>query len=241
MKPYLGEGVLGIRAVLFDLDGTILDISERDAFARYEALSCLGFDFSLDEVRQHYRYGIGLMGILKELNISLTHEEVEDYLNARFSSFTKKENVQNLTRIHKGAADALASLSQKYELVLVTSRGNLSRVVEELEWFKIRRYFTLIVTRDIAAKYYKVEVIPLLPFQEQRRKLYEYVIGVMKSDPNNLVCIGDSVGELEPAKKLGMTAIGVLTGISGKKDLGRVSDFTIRDITQVNDVLSRMN
>ena len=228
-------------AIIIDLDGTIFDIDERDAFACYEALNSLGYSISLDKVKQHYHYSKGLTGTLRELKINLTEKEVQDYLNARYASFTERRNALNLTKIHKGAASTLAALSQGFKLVLVTSRGKLSFVVEELDWFRIRACFTLIVTRDVAAKYHKVKEMPLFPFQEQRRRLYECVIGVTKSDPENMVCIGDSVGELEPARKLHMTTIGVLTGISGKEELERVSDFIIKDITQVSKVLSRMD
>ena len=220
-------------AIIIDLDGTIFDIYERDAFACYEALNSLGYSISLDKIKEHYHYRIGLTGTLRELKINLTQKEVQDYLNARYASFTERENALNLTRIHRGAANTLAALSRRFKLVLVTSRGKLSFVVEELIWFRIRTHFTLIVTRDVAAKYHKVKDIPLFPFQEQRRRLYECVIGVTKSDPENMVCIGDSVGELEPARKLEMTTIGVLTGISGKEELERISDFTVKDITEV--------
>ena len=121
-------------AIIIDLDGTIFDISERDAFACYEALNSLGYSISLERIRRHYSYGIGLMGTLEQLRISLTEKEVEDYLNARFASFTKRENAFNFTEIHKGVDDTLAYLSQKHKLILVTSRGKLSSVVEELEW-----------------------------------------------------------------------------------------------------------
>jgi len=60
--------------MIIDLDGTILDISERDAFARYEALNHLGYEVSLAEIKQHYRYGVGLMGILRSLNITTAME-----------------------------------------------------------------------------------------------------------------------------------------------------------------------
>lgn len=229
------------RAIVIDLDGTILDISERDAFARYEALNHLGYEVSLAQIKQHYRYGVGLMGILKFLNISLTEEETEEYLNARLSSFTDRNNALTLTKIHKGATEALATLSQKCRLILVTSRRKLSSVEEELDWFNIRGFFSLIVTRDVASMHHGVENIPLLPFHEQRAKLYECVIGVTKLDPKALICVGDSVGELEPAKKMQMTTIGVLTGISSRKDLEEFSDLIVHDITKVSEALSRLD
>jgi len=234
----LKDEKMRVKAILFDLDGTIFDITERDAFARYEALRHLGYNVSLNEVRQHYRYGIGRMGIVRELGIKLTEKETKDYLKARFNFFTNRENALKLTKIHMGAHNALSALSKKYELILVTSRGTLSSTEEELEWFKIRRFFALTVTREVAAKYHGVEDIPLFPFREQRTRLYECVIGLTKMDSEKMVCVGDSLGELEPAKKLQIKTIGVLTGISSKEEMESASIFTIRDITQLVEILS---
>jgi len=39
-----------VKAILLDLDGTIFDITERDAFARYQALNELGYNVSLSDV-----------------------------------------------------------------------------------------------------------------------------------------------------------------------------------------------
>jgi phosphoglycolate phosphatase-like HAD superfamily hydrolase len=122
-------------------------------------------------------------------------------------------------------------------MILVTSRDKFSSVEEELKWFNIRRFFTLIVTREVAARYHRVEVVPLLPFQEQRRELYECAMGLGELDPTDVVCMGDSVGELEPAKKLQMTTIGVLTGISGKDELRKAADFIVENIAQVVEIL----
>lgn len=226
------------KAILFDLDGTIFDITERDAFSRYEALCQLGYAVSLDEVKQHYRYGIGRLGIVRELGVTLTEKETKDYLKVRFTSFTNRKNALNLTKIHNGTYDILSSLSKRYKLILVTSRDPLSSTEEELEWFKIRRFFSLIVTREVAARYHEVEDIPMFPFQEQRTKLYECVIGLTKIASEDMVCVGDSLGELEPAKKLGIKVIGVLTGIGSKEDMENASIFAIQDIAQLVGVLS---
>jgi len=226
-----------VKAILLDLDGTIFDITERDAFARYQALNKLGYNVSLDAVRKHYRYGIGRMGVVKELGMKFMEKETEEYIETRFAYFMKR-GALNLTKIHNGAYDALSTLSEKYKLVLVTSRSDLSSTEEELEWFNIRKFFALIVTREVAAKYHRVKDIPLLPFQDQRKKLYECAIGLTKIDPEDMLCIGDSVGELEPAKKLGIKTMGVLTGFSSKEDMESASISTIQDLTQLVKILN---
>lgn len=225
--------VIKVKAILFDLDGTIFDITERDSFACYEALRQLGYNVSLDRVRQHFNSGMGRMGIVEKLGITLKKKETEDFIMARFASFTNTKNALSLTRIHKGAHNVLSSLAKKYKLILVTSRGTLSSVEEELERFEIRKFFDLIVTREVAANYYGVEDIPLLPFREQRAKLYKCVIELTKIEPRNMLCVGDSIGELEPAKKLKIKTIGVLTGMSSKKEFENASIPTIQDITQL--------
>ncbi len=225
-----------VKAVLFDLDGTIFDITERDAFSRYKALNELGYNVSLPEVKQHYRYGIGRMGVANELGIKFTEKETKEYIEARFAFFTEEEAV-NLTKIHNGVHDALAALSRKYQLILVTSRNTLLSTEEELERFNIRRFFSLVVTREVAAKYYGIKDLPLLPFQEQRRKLYECAIGLTKIDPSDMLCVGDSIGELIPAERLGIKSVGVLTGFSSKGDLDSASILAIQDLTQLHEVL----
>lgn len=222
-----------IKAILFDLDGTIFNVSERDAYARYRALNDLGYDVSLEDVRKHYRRGLGPMGIVKELGIELTERQEKNYIEASFAHFTERENALKFTKINDGAHRVLSTLSKKYKLVLVTSRDVLSSTEEELEWFNIRAFFTLIVTREVAAKYFGVKDIPLLPFQQQRTKLYECAIGLTGIDPEEMLCVADAVSEIEPAKNLGIRTIGVLTGFSSKEDMKNASIPTIEDITEL--------
>jgi phosphoglycolate phosphatase-like HAD superfamily hydrolase len=222
-----------IRAILFDLDGTIFDVSERDAYARYRALNDLGYNVSLEDVRKRYGRGSGPVGIVKELGIKLTERQEKKYIETSFAHFTERENALNCTKIHDGAYKVLSTLSKKYRLVLVTSRNILSSTEEELEWFNIKTFFTLIITREVAAKYFGVKDIPLLPFQQQRTKLYKCAIGLTGIDPEEMLCIADAVSELEPAKNLGIRTIGVLTGFSSNEDMKDASIPTIEDIRQL--------
>jgi phosphoglycolate phosphatase-like HAD superfamily hydrolase len=228
---------LKVTTILFDLDGTIFDIVERDAFARYKALNELGHRVSLDEVRRRYRYGIGRMGVVRELGIKFTEKEEEEYIQVSFVHFMTKE-AYRLTKIHNGAYTALSNLSKRFKLVIVTSRDTLSSTEDELEQFSIRKFFSLIITRDVAARYYGIKEIPLLPFQEQRTKLCECAIGLTKTNPKDMLCVGDSVGELEPAKRLGIKTIGVLTGFSSKEDMEKASIRAIQDLAVLARILN---
>jgi phosphoglycolate phosphatase-like HAD superfamily hydrolase len=236
-KPVAKGRKLKPTVIIFDLDGTIFDITKRDAFARYKALSELGYNVSLEDIRKHYRHSIGQRDIIEELGIKLTKKEEEEYINAGFVHFTTKEAF-SLTKIHAGAYSMLSKLSKRYDLVIATSREDLSSTEEELKQFSIHRFFSLIITREVAARYHGVKEIPLLPFQEQRTKLYECAIGLTKTHPENMLCVGDSVSELQPAKKLGIKTIGVLTGFSSKEDMEKASIPTIQNLTQLAKILN---
>jgi len=232
------DNKIQVKAILFDLDGTIFDITERDAFARYQALNDLGYKVSLEDVKKHYRYGIGSMGIVHELGIKLTEKQEKEYIQASFDHFTNRENALRLTRIHTDAYNVLSILSKKYKLILVTSRNTLASTEEELEWFNIKTFFTLIVTREVAAKHYGEENIPLLPFQEQRTKLYKCAIELTKLDPKEMLCIGDAVGEVQPARELGIKTLGILTGFSSKEEMKTASIPTISSLTELAGILT---
>jgi phosphoglycolate phosphatase-like HAD superfamily hydrolase len=236
-KPAVKGRKLKVTVIIFDLDGTIFDIIERDAFARYKALNELGYHVSLEEIRKHYRHGIGQRDIVEELGIKLTNKEEEEYIKAGFAHFTTTEAF-SLTRIHAGAYSTLSKLSKRYELVVATSREDLSSTEKELKQFNIQRFFSLIITREVAARYHGVKDIPLVPFKEQRTKLYECTIGLTKTHPNNMLCVGDSVSELQPAKKLGIKTIGVLTGFSSKEDMKNASIPTIQNLTELTKILN---
>jgi phosphoglycolate phosphatase-like HAD superfamily hydrolase len=227
-----------VKAILFDLDGTIFDITERDAFARYQALNDLGYDVSLDDVKKHYHCGAGTMGVVKELGIKFSEKEEKEYIEASFAHFTDRENALRFTKIQTDAYNALSTLSEKFKLILVTSRNILSSTEEELGWFNIREFFTLIVTREVAARYYGIKDIPLLPFREQRTKLFKCAIGLTNIDPKEMLCVGDAVSEIEPAKNLGIRAIGVLTGFSSKEDMENASISTVKDLAELVKTLS---
>jgi phosphoglycolate phosphatase-like HAD superfamily hydrolase len=231
------EVARALKAILFDLDGTIFDIAERDAFARCEALNELGYKVSLEEVRNHYRYGLGHAGIVEKLGIKLTEKEEKKHIMAAFEHFTTKEAF-SLTKIHKGAYDVLSTLSSSYTLAIVTSRDSISSTMEELDAFAIRKFFKLVVTRESAASHYGVKEMPLLPFPEQRRKLYETAIDLMKTDPKDMLCVGDSVSELQPAKELGMNTLGVLTGLSSREDMEKASIPTISNLNELLGLLT---
>jgi len=223
-----------MRALFFDLDGTLTDINKREIEVIRETLNHFGLKVSRTRVEQAIAETPSYMDVFKTLGFELT-EESRRYWN---SSFIK---AYRLSAVRRGVKSTLKGLSKNYTLVCVTSRETLAEVVEELRFLRLDRFFKHVVTRDVAAEHLRLASLPFFPFDEQRRKLYECALATTDCDPHDAVVVGDMGRELKPAKELGIATIGLVTLEARKNELQKASDLLISSITQLQKALAELN
>ena len=165
-----------IKAIFFDFDGTLTDISKREVYAIHHTVNHFGLTVSTVQVKQLLNnimlVSICYTDIYKALGLTLTDEVVEYWTSA----FNKRHR---LSILRKGTRDTLKNLSRKYEILCVTSRETLAEVELELEYLELEKLFDYIVTREVAADYFRLQSIPFLPFHVQRKKLYECALEML--------------------------------------------------------------
>jgi beta-phosphoglucomutase-like phosphatase (HAD superfamily) len=220
----------GRTTLFFDLDGTLTDIDQRETEVIYDTANHFGLRVSRTEVKQLCMEMPSYFDVFKKLGLELT-DNIEQYWA---SAFVK---AYRFSVVKRGVESTLKALSKKYTLVCVTSRATLAEVIRELRFLGINRFFRHVVTRDVAAKHFGLTSLPFLPFHEQRKKLYQCTLEIVKSSPKKTVVIGDMRSELKPAKDLGMTTIGLIAHKARKKELQETSDFLISNITQLQNIL----
>jgi len=219
-----------MKALFFDLDGTLTDISRREIETLFDTVNHFGLKASRLDVKKVYFQVPSYVEVLQKFGLELT-DEVFNYLS---STFIKK---YRLSVVRKGAKSLLEGLWGKYLLVCVTSRETLAEVIRELEFLRINGFFNHVVTRDVAAKHFGLNVLSFFPFNEHRRKLYECALALAKCSPSGAVVIGDMARELKPARELGITTIGLVAHKARENELQETSDYLISDITQLKNVL----
>lgn len=219
-----------MKALFFDLDGTLTDISRREIETLIETLKHFGVDVSKANVKKIYAEMPSYVEVLEKLGLKLA-DEVFRYLT---SSFVKK---YRLAVARKGVKSTLKTLSEKYVLACVTSRETFSEVIHELNFLGIDHLFSFVVARDIAAKHFGLDYLPFSPFYDQRKRLYQCALELARCSAQEAVVIGDMERELKPAKELGITTIGIIAHQARKNELEETSDFLISDITQLLNVL----
>jgi len=223
-----------VNALFFDFDGTLTDINQREIEVIYDTVGHFGMKVSKTKVKQVCAQTPSYMDVFKKLGLELT----EDAIHYWTSAFIK--NYQ-LSSVRRGVQATLETLSKNYALVCVTSRETLAEVIQELRFLRIDGWFNHVVTRDVAAEHFGLTSLPFFPFHEQRRKLYECALALARCSPYSTVVIGDMGRELKPARELGIKTIGLVTYKARKNELQETSDFLISSITQLQNVLLKLN
>ena len=219
-----------MKALFFDLDGTLIDINQREIEVIYDTANHFGIPVSKARVKQLCIQLPSYTDVFKEIGLELTDEAIK-YWTAAFVMRYR------FSVLRKGAQSALKALSQKNTIMCVTSRETVAEVVKELTFFDIDGLFRYVVTRDATADHFGLTSLPLFPYHTQRRKLYQCALATAKSTPEDTIVIGDMGRELKAAQELGITTIGLITYEARRNELQKASDFMISSITQLQNIL----
>jgi HAD superfamily hydrolase (TIGR01509 family) len=202
-----------IPALLFDLDGTLMDSVYQHVLAWHEALEELGV--SLGVWRIHRRIGMsgGLLvqALSREIGQRLTPEQVQKLQKRHAVAYERyQEAVQPLP----GARELLQQLNRANVPYAIATSGEpeaLRRVPERLG---VGPGIPVITRRDVQ----RAKPDPDL-FLAAAQKLNVSIARAM--------VVGDSVWDLLAARRAGCLGIGLLSGGYGKQELEQVGAYRV--------------
>ncbi|MEM7260435.1 MAG: aminotransferase class I/II-fold pyridoxal phosphate-dependent enzyme [Planctomycetota bacterium] len=144
------DAALAPEGFLFDLDGVLAEVSGSYDVAVRRAASSFGLAVSTSEIAR-VRCGAGvnddvdvLRALLNENGLRVTPGEVA----RRFQDVYDREQLANFERLTVDP-DALASLSDRYPIAIVTGRPR-TEALDFLERFEIRDRFDAVIAREDA-------------------------------------------------------------------------------------------
>ncbi len=129
--------------VYFDLDGPILDVSER----YYHVYATLLRDYGLQPIAKDQYWDLKRKKVPEKqiLAISSAEHEHARYASAR-KALIETPQLRALDKLQPGALEALGSLQARYPLVLVTLRSSRSDLDHQLQHLDILRFFQLVLS-----------------------------------------------------------------------------------------------
>jgi len=208
------------KAIIFDMDGVIIDSMPYHFLAWYEALRPLGVRVSCFDVysKEGENWKKTLKEFLKRADIEPTQKTLEGIFKRRKKIF--KKNFKRF--IFKDAKELVACLKKKgYLLGLVT--GTPSREVKRILPKDIYRLFGCIIAGD-SVKRGKPHPEPYLEAAK-----------VMRVKPSECVVIENAPFGVESAKKAGMFCIAVTTGLTRKYLKG--ADVVVDELADITNVV----
>ena len=187
-------------AILFDLDGTLIDSEEHILTSFRHALSTvLGVTMPDEMLRD--MIGIPLRHQMQRFDTEHIDELLEVYREYNLQSYKK------LLKVFPHTASTLAALKDAgYRLAVVTSKMTQTAVLH-LDLFGLTGFFEFVQGSDMT-EHHKPDPEPL--FNAAAR---------MGLEPEQCVYVGDSPYDMTAARAAGMLAVGALWGMFTRERL----------------------
>jgi HAD superfamily hydrolase (TIGR01549 family) len=216
-----------MRALIFDLDGTLVDTVYAHVFAWQRALIELGSP--VDGWRIHRRIGMsgGLFAraVAREIGRELTVDEAEALQRRHGEVFRE---ILPDRRPLPGAIELLAALRRAGVIHGIATSGRRPEIDRSLEALEIPDGLVVVERGDVARA--KPEPDLFLACQER--------LGVAAAD---CYVVGDAVWDLLAARRAGMLSVGLLTGGYGEDELRSAGAFRVyRDAAELLDSLDEL-
>jgi HAD superfamily hydrolase (TIGR01509 family) len=215
------------RALIFDLDGTLIDTVYAHVFAWQRALAEAGLP--IEGWRIHRRIGMsgGLFtrAVAREVGRPLSDAEVEE-LQRRHGELYRELLPER--RPLPGAVELLAHLREAGVLFGIATSGRRPEIDGSLEALGVGKDVVVVERGDVLRA--KPEPDLFLACQER--------MGVQIRD---VTVVGDAVWDLLAARRAGMLSVGLLTGGYGEDELARAGAFRVyRDPEELDASLDEL-
>ena len=218
------ERRLQVKALLLDLDGTLVDSSEALREAGRAGFIAIGLSGVNDEkiafeVARRLEQDLPIDDLFSKFHIAKEAEErfLPAYLTAYYSAVTSR------SKPFPEAKRTLQTLSRRFPLALITLRYVVrEQILDELNHLGLAKFFRVVVTT--------LDVEKPKPFPDAlwvaARKLHVPI--------SECAIVGDSIIDIQAGKAAGAKTIAVLTGLFSRAELeAQKPDLVIDALTHL--------
>lgn len=200
-----------MKQVIFDFDGTLVDTSRQDYQIYVDIMK--SFDERVLDFETYWELRQNSTLVRDIVEKTSTKIQPYAFVNMRTKAY-QQEDHSDLVTMLPDVEDVLATLYQRYDLYVVSMRTQKQGLLDKAKSLNIDRYFTDIV------------IAPYGKFSTLKR--FSELCAV----------IGDTEYDIDPAQELGVTSIGITTGIRSRKCLEYFEpDYIIDRLHEVIEIL----
>jgi HAD superfamily hydrolase (TIGR01549 family) len=200
-------------ALLFDLDGTLVDSVYQHVLAWREAMEVCGIELAAWRIHRQVGMSGGLMAnaLLRETGHPFTHEEAERLQHLHVEAFLRQ--VKSV-RVLPGSQELLDHLATTRVPHAIATSGRLESAGHTLKLLKLGADVP-IITRD--------QVAHAKPDPD----LFMAAAERVNVPITRCIVVGDSVWDLLAARRAGALGVGLLSGGYGQQELERAGAYRV--------------
>ena len=220
-----------LKALLFDLDGTLIEFKFRVIELKKELFDKLNDNNVIIEKRFQKE---SIQNICEEAQRIMKNNANKecDRITSDMKEIIEKYEIEGLKQsaIKKDVFYVFNWLKKKkIKLALVTNNGRKSAEYA-VNRFELIEYFDVIITRD--------EVNKWKPHPEPIQK----AINQLKIEPSEGIFIGDSKMDIQSSKSAGVKVVSIPTGIHSKQQLDEEDpDYLIYSLLEIITIVNNIN
>ncbi|MBI2593283.1 HAD family phosphatase [Candidatus Daviesbacteria bacterium] len=216
------QSLRNIKAILWDMDGVLVDSEDMHPILESETAKHFGMDFSPEKVRELY-LGVQLENefndmIKKSGQSNVTYDQMRKIRDRLLKEYLEK-GINSIPH----AEEVVSSLSSQYKQALVSS-GERFWGENALDKLKLLKYFNVVIFGE--------DVENHKPYPEPFLKAAR-VLGL---NPSECLVVEDSWNGLQAGKGAGMKVIGYKTSHNQDLDFS-LADFVIEDLREIPGIL----
>jgi HAD superfamily hydrolase (TIGR01509 family) len=211
-------------ALLFDLDGTLVDSVYQHVIAWQEALATSGIALSVWRIHRRIGMSGGLFldALQRETGVVLSPARQRDLRRRHADSYLRRaDGVVPLP----GARDLVAYLHDRSIPFAIATSGSLETAGSAIDLLGLPADVP-IVTRDLVER------------AKPDPHLFLAAAKLLDADPRHCFVVGDSVWDLLAAQRAGSLGIGLLSGGYGREELQAAGAYRV--YADPADMLSRL-
>jgi len=199
-------------ALLFDLDGTLVDSVYQHVLAWREALAAAGIDLSVWRIHRRIGMSGGLLvnALLRETGRALDPEEMGRLREAHSSSF---QRLLGHVRPLPGSRELLRHLAELGVPWAIATSGGRDAAIPVLDLLGVAA--SVVVTRE--------EV----PYAKPDPHLFLAAAERLGVDVQQSIVVGDSVWDMLAAQRARALGVGLLSGGYGREELERAGAYRV--------------
>jgi phosphoglycolate phosphatase len=214
----------GIRAIIFDFDGTLAILNIDFSFMRDRVFDLIG-RFGIEEKTVQEKYLLEIIDEVYQILCKKSFSAAEAFYSESHDILHEVEmRAAEKGRLIPGTEATLRSLRKKGVKVGIITR-NCEEAVRKI-FPDIDDFCDIFVSRNSVKK--------VKPHPDH----LTHVMKSLKISGEDAMMVGDHVIDIQAGKRVGMRSIGVLTGRIRKEEFEKAgADYVLKDITEVNKLL----